>query len=269
MDIKIAAFSLDIVWADPNRNLLTVSQALAIMPEDIDLVVLPEMFTTGFITDESSVNRLAENWAVSPTLNFLKTKAKERNIAICASFLVRDENGIPRNRCVFVEPSGEITVYDKHHLFSPSDESRLLEHGTIPSPVVRFRSWNFAMSVCYDIRFPAWNRNLDYKYDVLLVPANWPASRGYLWEHLLIGRAIENQAYVVGANRSGMDDFGDYDNLSFIFDYVGKPIGKTITIGNDDSISFSLVVAELSHANIEKLHRHFPVAKDADRFRFI
>ncbi len=269
-NLKIAAIALDITWADPEENRYNVAQALNSLDNDIDLVVLPEMFTSGFITHLDRVNEIAEDWNNSPTLNFLKSKAAKHKLAICASFLVRDGGEKALNRCVFVEPSGELTIYDKHHLFSLGDESNILERGILPMPIVRFRGWNFAMAICYDVRFPVWTRNIGNKYDILLIPANWPQSRGYIWEHLLIGRAIENQAYVVGVNRSGYDDFGKYDNMTYIFDYVGQSIGDELNANKIELRNATkIVVAEFSHEKLNKLRHHFPVINDADKFKIL
>ncbi len=266
-NIKIAAVSLDITWGDPEENRFNISKALTLLPKDTDIVVLPEMFTTGFVTGTERANSLAEEWNISPTLDFLRTKAAEYNFAFCGSFIIRESDGILRNRCVFVEPSGEVTVYDKHHLFSRGDEASILTPGERLSPVIRFRGWNCAMAVCYDIRFPVWNRNVGYRYDILLVPANWPESRAYLWEHLLIGRAIENQSYVAGVNRSGHDDYGTYNNLSFVFDCKGLPASHVLDTGDTFGNDTSILLSECSHETLKLLRSHFPVINDADRFR--
>ena len=129
-------------------------------------------------------------------------------------------------------------------------------------PVVRFRGWNIALIVCYDLRFPAWCRNRMGAYDLLLVPANWPQSRAYAWQHLLIARAIENQCCVVGANRAGEDSYGVYDGLTYIFDGRGRPVGLI-----PDECPF--VVADLDRAEQEEFRKKFPAMRDADDFRIL
>lgn len=268
-NLKIASVSLDITWADPEESRLSSRKALEALPDDVDVAVLPELFTTGFVTREDEARKLAEKWEDSPTLTFLKKESAQNNLAICTSFLVDDGDDKPKNRCVFVEPSGEVTFYDKHHLFSISPESSLLEAGSSKSPIVRFRGWNFCMAVCYDVRFPVWTRNVNNAYDLLIVPANWPSGRGYQWEHLLIGRAIENQSYTIGANRSGHDDFGKYDDLTFVFDYLGMSIGKPLETKVQFGNATKIILAELSQNDLENFRKHFPVYKDADNFKLI
>lgn len=113
------------------------------------------------------------------------------------------------------------------------------------------------MAICYDVRFPVWLRNTGNKYDLLVIPANWPDKRQYAWEHLLKARAIENQAYVIGANRSGEDSFGKYDKSTYIIDYMGQSVGEN---------KGAFTIAELSKSSLEKIREHFPVWKDADEF---
>jgi len=256
--LNIAAVSLDIAWGDAEENRYAIERAFKLLPRTTDIVILPEMFSTGFVTDYNTCTRLVEKWQNSPTMNFLRTKAREYNMAVCGSLLIDAGGEKPVNRCVFIEPDGETTFYDKHHLFCRSDEAANLSPGQQRVPIVRYRGWNIALAVCYDIRFPVWTRNVNNGYDLLIVPANWPQSRGYLWEHLLIGRAIENQSYIAGVNRSGHDDFGDYDNLTFVFDFVGKSIGK--------AENNNIVLATLDKDALQKIRSHFPVVKDADIF---
>ncbi len=264
-NLKIAIISLDITWADPEENRFNAKKALNNLPHDIDVAILPELFTTGFLTRGDRAAELAESWASSATLTFLKEATTEYNMAICTSFLVDDAGEHPYNRCVFVEPSGEVTYYDKHHLFSMGNEALVASCGKQQSPIVRFRGWNFAMAVCYDLRFPVWTRNVANAYDILIIPANWPEARSYQWEHLLIARAIENQSYVIGANRSGHDDFGNYDNLSYIFDFKGLPVANQI----ENVEGCKVVIAECSREALRSFRQHFPVVNDADTFKIL
>ena len=206
-NLKIAVISLDIAWNDSEENLFAAEKALSQLDKNTDIAVLPELFTTGFIDNLAALSNSAEEFSESRTLARLKDWAKNLNFAIAGTYLVKENNKI-YNRAFFVEPSGEATFYDKAHLFCQSSESTNFEEGDKTIPVVRYRGWNIALAVCYEVRFPAWLRNNDNKYDVLIIPANWPTKRGYAWQHLLIARAIENQAYIVGANRSGTDDDG-------------------------------------------------------------
>lgn len=262
--LKIATLSLDITWADREENIYALTRAMKNIPTDTDIVVLPETFDTGAIVDTDVFNTSALSPSANETLETVRQLAHKFNMAIAGS-VVTFENDKFYNRGFFIEPSGEETYYDKHHLFGLSTESRNFAAGTDPIPVVRYRGWNIALAVCYDLRFPAWLRNNDNKYDVLLVPANWPEKRAYAWEHLLIGRAIENQSYVVGVNRSGSDDYGMYDNLTFAFDYVGLPILKPLEI-NGGKVAAGIAVCDKSQLN--RFRQSFPVSNDADPFIF-
>lgn len=256
--LNVAVMPLNINSGDRDENLYIFSQQLANISRDTDIVVLPELFSTGFIADPVLMRNLADSSDRQLTLNFLRELAAKHNTAVCGSLLWRDGNNY-FNRCFFIEPSGETAYYDKHHLFTQSKEPKLLTAGTAPSPIVRYRGWNIAMSVCYDMRFPVWQRNVGNRYDIMLVPANWPTVRSYDWQHLLIARAIENQACYVGANRSGEDDFGSYDNNSFIVDHRGR------MVGNVDEAT-GIVTATLSLDDLKKCRTAFPVSSSADHF---
>ena len=255
--LKIVACPLDIAWADREENLQAAADIVRRLPRDTDIVVLPELFSTGFITDQAMLTRLADGEDSHPSLDAVRRMAARANAAVCASWVWRDADGAFTNRCFFVEPGGDITYYDKQHLFSLSPEARIFTAGRRPTPVVRFRGWNITMAVCFDTRFPETLRNLPCRYDVLLIPANWPDARRYAWEHLLIARAIENQAYVVGANRSGRDDFGVYsENTTHILDYLGLDLAEPVA-GAAPCMS-----AVLSYNALSDARRGFPVLAD-------
>lgn len=255
--VKIAVIPMDMVLADKNRNLSTATELIRGLQPGVDVAVLPELFSTGFISDSELIAELAESNS-GVTMTLLSRLAAEKNLAVCGSFLAYGA-GSYHNRGFFVEPSGEATYCDKHHLFSLSKETQLLVAGTELPPLVRFRSWTFSFIVCYDLRFPAWCRNVSQRYDIMLVPANWPASRRYAWEHLLIGRAIENQAYYIGADRSGTDEYGCYDGMAAAFDYMGKPVGEM-------DPATGVIYVTVSRSGIDEARRRMPVVNDADRF---
>ncbi len=257
--LKIAIISHDIVWSDKEKNLTTVAELLNHVDNDTDIVVLPELFSTGFISDNEQLHKLAES-TTGKTIDSIHHWTKHFKFALCGSYLTSVGNEY-YNRAFFIEPTGEEAYYDKRHLFSIGLEGELYKPGNKKSPIIRYHGWNISMLICYDIRFPVWCRNEGNNVDLTLVPANWPDSRGYAWEQLLIARAIENQMYVVGANRSGSDDYGNYNGRSFIFDYQGKEISSKATDG--------ILYAVLSHKYLEKYRQNFPVIKDADRFNII
>ena len=256
--LKIVTCPLDIAWADRDENLLNAADILRRLPRDTDIVVLPELFSTGFITDQAMLTRLADGDDSHPTLDGVRRMAAHANAAICASWVWRDAEGSFTNRCFFIEPGGDITFYDKQHLFSLSPETRIFTPGRRPTPVVRYRGWNITMAVCYDTRFPETLRNPPCRYDLLLIPANWPDARRYAWEHLLIARAIENQAYVVGANRSGRDDFGVYSpDTTHILDYLGIDLAEPLAAARP------CLTAVLSYNALADARRGFPVLAES------
>jgi len=257
MNLKVAVLSLDIALADRDRNLLQVGAWLQGLDERIDLLVLPELFSTGFVSDQDTMFELAEPVS-GKTMETVRRWAREYDIAISGSYVAISGRQL-FNRGFFVEPSGDEAFYDKRHLFCGSPEARMMTHGREHLRTVRYRGWNISMVICYDIRFPVWCRNVGQLCDLLLVPANWPESRGYAWKHLLIGRAIENQMYVIGANRSGKDEYGVYDNLSFAIDPLGKEL-------RGDRSGNGAVIVSLDKGSLEETRRRLPVVRDAEKF---
>lgn len=256
--LNIAVVSLDITWGDVDENLLVSEQQIRKLPSGIDLVVLPELFSTGFVHDRETLESLSES-ANGKTMKTVHQWAKKYNFAIAGSFLFRvGENFF--NRAFFIEPHGDEMFYDKRHLFCISPESELFAAGETLPPVVRYRSWNISLIICYDLRFPVWCRNKDMRYDIMLVPANWPDSRSFAWSRLLSGRAIENQAYYVGANRSGSDDYGKYDGMSMVLDGLGQIVSQEV-----DGIVYA--VADMEQLQHER--RKLPVGRDADDFNIV
>lgn len=256
--LNVALLPLNIRWAEKQSNLDDVATSLTVLPASTDLLVLPELFSTGYCDDPQLMRDMAEP-VDGPTMSLVRTWAARYNIAVAGSYLALEGDGI-YNRGFFVEPSGDTTYYDKKHLFSLSSESSIFRAGTTHIPVVRFRGWNIAMIICYDLRFPVWCRSRNYRYDLLLVPANWPQSRGYAFEHLLIARAIENQCAVAGCDRGGSDQYGDYDGLSQIFDGRGMPVGE---------LNGPFVYAALRRDKLESYRRHFPISRDSDEFEIV
>lgn len=253
--LKIATYPMKIAWADPEENLRDVEAMAHKVSADTDILVLPELFSTGFVQDSEVISALAEPTGGS-TISRIKELSRNYGFAIAGSFLCRIGDKY-YNRGFFIEPSGEETYYDKRHLFSLSLEHKVFAAGCSRPPVIRYRGWNISLIVCYDLRFPVWCRNQRNSYDIMLVPANWPSSRGYAWRQLLIGRAIENQAVYIGANRGGSDDFGDYENLSLAVDGLGAVVSV-----NDNG----LVYAVFDHDELLKIRSKLPFGNDADDF---
>lgn len=262
--LTIAAIPLPIAWADRRANFEAVEKAMASLRPGTDVVVLPELFSTGFIPDPDVMRREAEP-SDGPAMQLITRLARQYRVAIAGSFLARGgDEAQPAifNRAFFVEPSGETAFYDKRHLFSLSPEAQLLEAGQKPMPVVRFRGWNIALAVCYDLRFPVWCRNVGMAYDVVLIPSNWPTSRGYAYHHLLIGRAIENQAWYVGADCSGTDTYGCYDGMTAIVDHEGNIVAQSPA---DDPTA--PVYATADREKLEHTRKRMPAWRAADNFK--
>lgn len=255
--LRVAALPLAIEWADKDANIAAVEKALEKLPAGTDVIVLPELFSTGYSDDPDVLAALAER-NTGATVDKIKEWAARTGAAIAGSYLASTHPKI-YNRGFFIEPSGEETFYDKRHLFSLSKEAQLFAPGDERPRIVRFRGWNISLIVCYDLRFPVWCRCRQGEYDLLLVTANWPKARGYAWEHLLIARAIENQCCVVGANRGGSDVYGDYSNMTYIFDGRGMAVGV-------QPVDCPFIVADLDGERQESYRRNFPVLNDADDF---
>lgn len=257
--LKTASILLNIKWGDVTANLAETKRLIELLPRDYDIALLPEMFSTGFICNEVEARAVAEEMD-GTTMTFIRRLSKERNIALCGSFIARDGDKL-YNRGFFVEPSGDEYFYDKHHLFTLGGEHSVYSPGKDRVPVFRYRGWNIAMAICYDLRFPVWLRNDRGAYDLLLIMANWPDSRSYAWQHLLIARAIENQCYVVSCNCKGEDNFGTYSGISPAID----PKGMTIDMEYADNI----LTAELSHSQLMRFREKFPVYRENDPFTLL
>lgn len=260
-DLKVALCPLEISWDNFDSNISSVENVLASVHPETDLLILPETFTTGFPAGKSKEEVMKIASLSANVIEWLKGESQRRNVAICGSMVV-EENEDLFNRAFVIEPSGDVTVADKRHLFSMAGENKTFTCGN-DRLLVRYRGWNIAMIVCYDLRFPVWCRNVSNEYDVLIAVANWPEVRVNAWNVLLPARAIENEAYVCGVDCRGVDNNGfSYDGSSHVYDFKGKEIGiKT----NDASI----IYATLSREKLDAFRKKFPAYLDADRFTLI
>ncbi len=224
-----------------------------------DVYVLPEMWSTGFVTDSGDASRMLHDSSEKDVaLNWMIEQAQERNAAICGSLAFEREDGLLANRHFFVKPDGQYAYYDKRHLFRMGNEDKAYVRGT-KRCVVEFRGVRFMLTTCYDLRFPVWQRNRD-DYDVLLCVANWPESRQQVWNTLLRARAIENQCYVVGCNRTGDDTACHYGGGSLIVDAKGK------VVADGHSECNAVVVGDINLEELNHFRRKFPVLEDRDEF---
>ena len=222
--MKIALFQSCLSWEDPTRNRSHFEEKINVLAEDIDLIVLPEMFTSGFTMNPEKVAETMQG----ETVIWLKYMAKARNCAITGS-LVIEENDNYYNRLVFVFPTGEIQTYDKRHLFTLAGENKAYTGGK-DKLIVEYKGFRICPLVCYDLRFPVFSRNVE-EYDVLIYVANWPKPRINAWDILLKARAVENMCYTIGVNRVGFDGnnheyVGHSQAVDFLGDYLIEPQEK-------------------------------------------
>lgn len=253
--MKVALLQTDIAWGDPEANLARAAALIASQP-GADLYVLPEMFTTGFATQEDA--KLDEDPA--RTLAWMKEQAAKGDCALTGSVALRDGDRC-FNRFFFVKPDGSVTQYDKRHLFTYGGERTRFSGGD-QRIVVEWRGVRFLLLVCYDLRFPVWMRNRN-DYDAILLVANWPQVRQDAWETLLRARAIENQCYVAGVNRVGQDPVCEYLGGSALI----NPFGQELVRCPDGQEG--IVNAPISLAMLEEFRAKFPVLEDADDFTLI
>lgn len=218
-NLKVAGIQTELIWEDAVANRERFSQLIRNL--NVDLVVLPEMFSTGFTMDPVGV---AEEMNGS-TVSWMKESAVSNNFAITGSVVIK-ENGNYYNRLVFAHPDGSIDTYDKKHLFTLAGEDAAYKAGE-EKLILNYKGWKICPFICYDLRFPVWARNVK-NYDLLLYVANWPSPRVHAWNMLLQARAIENMSYCIGVNRVGVDVNGyEYSGHSGVYDFLGETMFKT------------------------------------------
>lgn len=257
--LKVIGLQLDLVWQNPEANRKHIDDLLFEYKKDVDIIVLPEMFTTGFSMQAS------QNFEElrGPTVHWMEELAQKRDALICGSLIIR-EDGEFYNRFLMVSPDGIIGEYNKRHLFRMADEHNHYMQG---EEWVRaeYKGWRILPQVCYDLRFPVFSRNrLDAEgklsYDLLIYVANWPTPRVNHWETLLQARAIENQSFVIGVNRVGVDGVDvPYSGSSMILDAKGQRLA--FETGKE-----AILEAELDPAPMNAYREKFPMWKDADVF---
>jgi predicted amidohydrolase len=214
--MKIALIQSELVWENPSENLKLLQEKINSIASDVGLIVLPEMFTSGFTMNPKDVAETMQG----DTILWLKATAKAKNCALTGSIVI-EENGNYFNRLVFVFPDGTIQKYDKRHLFTLAGEDKIYTSGT-EKRIVDYKGFKICPLICYDLRFPVFARNVE-NYDVLLYVANWPKPRINAWDILLKARAVENMSYVVGVNRTGLDgNQHEYIGHSQVVDFLGN-----------------------------------------------
>lgn len=214
--LKVSLIQSDLIWENPQKNRLNFEKKMATISSNVDLIVLPEMFTTGFSMNASQLAEKMEG----PTVSWMQDMAASKSCALIGSLVISDR-GHFYNRLLFVHPSGSIDFYDKRHSFTLAKENERYTSGQTKL-LVTYKGWKICPLICYDLRFPVWSRNIE-NYDLLLYVANWPTPRIKAWTTLLEARAIENMSYTIGVNRVGNDaNHHQYAGRSAAFDCLGN-----------------------------------------------
>ena len=242
--LHIASLQYDLIWEDKDQNLKKIDRFIHAIDEPMDLIVLPEMFSTGFTMNGE---KLAESEA-GPTVAWMRNHAVKMNCCITGSLVIREGERL-FNRFIAVTASGIIVRYDKRHLFRMGEEHHYYHRGE-QRVVFQLGPWRIAPFICYDLRFPVWMRNLG-DYDLLLVVANWPASRRDVWKNLLVARAIENQVYFIAVNRVGRDEFSTFFGHTSI---IG-PWGELISGSGEEEC---VVLGEIDMSRVYRVRKKIP-----------
>ena len=258
MDLfRISLVQFDIGWEEPVKNRAKLESLLEPLIGQSDLILLPEMFTTGFSLNARQLAETMEGESVA----WMKYQAKRTGSAIAGSLII-EENGRYFNRFLFVTPTDLLFYYDKRHLFSMGEENQFFNRGK-KRVVVNYKGWRIALFVCYDLRFPVWCRSIK-DADLMLFTANWPENRSIVWQTLTQARAIENQLYVAGVNRIGTDGA----NIS----YAGQsrvigPRGNILADLKNPGEIVETIAISLDELNLFRVK--FPVGRDEDSFEIL
>jgi omega-amidase len=251
-NLTVTLIQSDLIWEDIKANLVAFDRKIDAVTENTDLIILPEMFTTGF---SMRAKDLAEDMNGS-AISWIREKAKDKQADIMGSAIIKDE-GKYFNRVLWAKPDGRLLTYDKKHLFRMIGEQEIYTAGT-GHLTVELKGWKLRPFVCYDMRFPLWTRNIGNQYDVAVFIANWPEKRAAQWKILMPARAVENQCYVIGVNRVGKDGKGFYHSGD---SSIIEPYGGLVFHQAD---SPCIHTALLSYAPVKTYREKFPAWMDAD-----
>ena len=277
-DLSVTLIQTDLYWENPTANLANLEEKIALISTQTDLIILPEMFNSGFTMNAKSV---AEPMNFT-TFKWLRQQAKKANAVITGSFIVKEGDKF-FNRLIWMRPDGSYEKYDKRHLFRMGNEHLTFTAGT-ERIIVELKGWKICPLICYDLRFPVWSRQEGKEtgereereeretyslltphlsppsYDLLIYVANWPSARSQVWDILLRARALENQSYCIGVNRVGNDGMGlNYTGNSAIIDFKGNP---TFYQQNTEVIHSQ----SLNYQDLIYFRTKFPAYLDADNF---
>ncbi|MBU0698182.1 MAG: amidohydrolase [Proteobacteria bacterium] len=251
-DLKVTLIQTDLAWEDIGANLAGFDKKIETIKDDTHLIVLPEMFTTGFSMNAA---KLAEKMSGSAVF-WLQEKSARKKVDIIGS-IVAEDDGKFFNRLIWAKPDRRLFTYDKRHLFRMLGEEKVYSAGD-KTVTVDLQGWKIRPFICYDLRFPAWTRNISNRFDMAIFVANWPERRALHWKALLLARAIENQCYVIGVNRVGTDGNGlTYRGDSSIIDPAGKILFQK-------EYKDCMYTAVLSHNELRAYRESFPAWMDAD-----
>ena len=252
--LNIAIVQSDLVWENSENNRKNFDKKIKEIPAEIDLIIIPEMFTTGFTMNTKKVAETMDGI----TIAWMLQKAKEKDALVMGSIIIKENNKF-YNRLIVTFPSGKLKYYDKRHLFSFAGEDKLFTAGN-KKLIFKYKGFKICPLICYDLRFPVWARNTE-SYDILIYIANWPNARITAWDTLLKARAIENICYSIGINRVGLDGNNlVYNGHSAVYDFFGKALLSF----NEKKESIKTI--SLSKKEIEDTRKKFRFLDDMDKF---
>jgi omega-amidase len=258
--LRVSFIQSDIYWQDVAANLAMFEEKIWDIREETDLIILPEMFNTGFTMDARRFSEVAN----LTTFKWMQQMARQKQAVVTGSYII-SESGQFYNRLYWIEPDDHFSYYDKRHLFRMGDEHLNFAPGT-KSSIMQLKGWNIKPLICYDLRFPVWSRNkINPKnklpeYDLLIYVANWPSARTDVWDTLLKARALENQCYCAGVNRIGTDGLDvSYNGHSVIYDYKGRLLNPL----TEEAGTFTI---ELQLNKLKEFRMKFPAYLDSDDF---
>lgn len=260
--LNITLIQSDLHWRSAEANLAAFEEKIWKIDGPTDLIILPEMFTTGFTMEPAEVAEPVN----SKTYRWLSQMAQQTQAVVMGSAIIKIQ-GQFYNRMIISHPSGDFHHYDKVHLFTLAGEDGSFSPGE-QRTVFELKGWKIMPQICYDLRFPVWSRSRSetsqlYEYDLLIYSANWPEPRVQAWDTLLKARAIENATYCAGVNRTGTDGYGkDYCGHSAVYDFLGN---TALDLGEEEL----LATVTLSSKDLEEYREHYPFQKDADSFSLL
>lgn len=253
-DLNVTLVQTNLHWEDATANMAMLEEKIFGILAPTDLIILPEMFTTGFSMNPAKVAEPMNLY----TTRWMKQIATQTGAVITGSVVIKENNQY-YNRLLWVSPNGDVDTYDKRHLFRMGKEHEVYTGGD-KKLIKELKGWKICPLICYDLRFPVWSRNVNLAYDLLVYVANWPQVRMYPWDSLLVARAIENQSYVVGVNRTGLDGNNIvHAGHSAVIDFTGKVLFREV---NNEIVHQHTLIK----ATLDEFRQKFPAYLDADAF---